>query len=38
MVEIRKSVQWPYGWPLHVRCRREKVHVRYLISWWILVY
>jgi len=21
----------------HVRCRRKKVHVRYLISWWILV-
>jgi len=25
-------------WPLHVCCRRTKVHVRYLISWWVLVY
>ena len=24
-------------WPLHVCCRRTKVHVRYLISWWVLV-
>jgi len=23
-------------WPLHVRCCK-KVHVRYLISWWVLV-
>jgi len=22
---------------LHVCCRRTKVHVRYLISWWVLV-
>jgi len=21
-----------------VRCGRKKVHVRYLISWWVLVY
>jgi len=24
-------------WPLHVWCRRRKVHVRYLISSWVLV-
>jgi len=24
-------------WPLHVRCRRKKVDVRYLICWWVLV-
>ena len=25
-------------WPLHVRCRRKNVHVRYLIYWWVLVH
>jgi len=30
-------VQWAYRrWPLHVRCCK-KVHVCYLISWWVLV-
>jgi len=30
-------VQWAYRrWPLHVRCCKT-VHVRYLISWWVLV-
>jgi len=38
------SRNWEVGsvgvvrWPLRVQCRRKKVHVRYLISWWVLVF
>jgi len=33
-VEITKSFNGRRRWHLHVR--REKVHVRYLICWWVL--
>jgi len=37
LVEIRNWFNWRRRWPLHVRCCR-KVHVSYLISWWVLVW
>jgi len=33
----RNSFNGRRRWPLHVRCCK-KVHVRYLISWWVLVF
>ena len=32
MVELGSMFNGRRRWPLHIRCRRKKVHVRYLIS------
>jgi len=36
-LKLASRFNWRRRWPVHVRCRRKKVHVHYLISWWVLV-